>query len=247
MAQAIDLPEPKHDLASGGTSSANNASADDLLSQLAGDEIDKLLAEAEIEKPAKLDASPAPEAARAESQTLTSIATSAEVADASIASSVDNPNVPSESPLTVNSADKQAQSEAAVSAELDELFKELNTEPSSSSVSSAASANIPPAPQSTSGISSPSAASPNVSEVPTSDQERAALDATANEDLGEIVDHDHDESEAKVPFYLKPLEWLNYPLTLIPEPSRDLVGKVAIISFMNAISVLVYLLIFRKS
>ena len=63
MGQAtVDLPDPSEASAT----PAPAASADDLLSQLAGDEIDRLLAEAEVEKgsaaPAEssAEASPAP-------------------------------------------------------------------------------------------------------------------------------------------------------------------------------------------
>src|SRR3954469_4113502 len=48
MGQAVDLPDPLEPPAA--SAAPDLSSADDLLSQLAGEEIDRLLAEAEVEK-----------------------------------------------------------------------------------------------------------------------------------------------------------------------------------------------------
>lgn len=69
---AVDLPDPLQE-----PSPAQSGGADDLLSQLAGAEIDRLLAEADIDKPAD-DASPAEPAAAIQD---TAVATISEPAD----------------------------------------------------------------------------------------------------------------------------------------------------------------------
>jgi hypothetical protein len=236
MAQTIDLPEPTQ-------APAANASADDLLSQLAGEEIDKLLAEAEIEKPSAVAAAPettAPEATAVESQTLTEIAAAA---PEPVVPSLPAEPAPSAQPEAAPS--KQGHAEAAVSAELDELFKELSSDATIASPPPAAPAPVAPKPSAPPAAApvATAPAQPKAPDQPTSNQERAALDA--------IEETEHDASDqpdapASLPIYLKPLEWLNLPLSFVPEPARDLVGKVAIISFVNALSVIVYLLVFHR-
>ena len=48
------------------------------------------------------------------------------------------------------------------------------------------------------------------------------------------------------PWYLKPLIWLNAPFAVLPEPVREALGKIGILTFANAIAVFAYLLIFRR-
>lgn len=51
---------------------------------------------------------------------------------------------------------------------------------------------------------------------------------------------------AVTPWFLKPLIWLNAPLARAPEPVRDLIGKVALITLLNAVAVFVYVFIIRR-
>ena len=44
---------------------------------------------------------------------------------------------------------------------------------------------------------------------------------------------------------LRPLEWLNAPLASCPEALRETLGKVAIVTLVNAVAVLAYVLMFR--
>jgi hypothetical protein len=54
------------------------------------------------------------------------------------------------------------------------------------------------------------------------------------------------DGEPPLPLYLRPLEWLNAPLAACSPAVRDLVGKFAIITTMNALAVLVYVMFFRR-
>lgn len=226
MAQAVEVPPIDQ-------TAAPNANTDDLLSQLAGAELDKLLAEAEVEKqPPPAPPSTAPESAP---QPLSELAAAA-------------PEQP---------AAEEAQpvgSEASINAELDQLFSELNgnaAEPATATAPSDATfdsipepdpepAPAPPVPVPAAPANASPAAAPST-EQPTTAQEQAALKEAIEHTPAEVND-----STNALPVYLKPLEWLSLPIQFVPEPARDLVGKVAIITFMNALAVIAYLLIFRR-
>jgi hypothetical protein len=49
-----------------------------------------------------------------------------------------------------------------------------------------------------------------------------------------------------LPLVLKPLEWINAPLDAFPNRVREAIGKIAILTMMNAVAVLTYVLIFRR-
>jgi hypothetical protein len=49
-----------------------------------------------------------------------------------------------------------------------------------------------------------------------------------------------------LPLYLRPLEWLSAPLEACPETLREVIGKVAIVTLVNALAVLAYVLLLRK-
>ncbi|HZL36805.1 MAG TPA: hypothetical protein VFC78_15910 [Tepidisphaeraceae bacterium] len=53
------------------------------------------------------------------------------------------------------------------------------------------------------------------------------------------------ESRA-TPWYVRVLEWINSPLDAYPESVREMVGKIAIITGVNAVAVLIYVLVFRR-
>jgi hypothetical protein len=54
------------------------------------------------------------------------------------------------------------------------------------------------------------------------------------------------EDSGPLPLYLRPLEWLSAPLDACPENVRDVIGKVAILTTVNAVSVLIYVFLFRR-
>jgi hypothetical protein len=54
------------------------------------------------------------------------------------------------------------------------------------------------------------------------------------------------DDNAPLPIYLKPLEWINAPLQSAPMVFRQLLGRAAVVTLINALAVLTYVLIFRK-
>jgi hypothetical protein len=55
------------------------------------------------------------------------------------------------------------------------------------------------------------------------------------------------DDDTPLPLYLRPLEWLNAPLALLPQSVRDVVGKIAIITLLNAAAILAYVLVVRRA
>jgi hypothetical protein len=152
---AVDLPDPLEK-----PKPAPMTSADDLLAQLAGDEIDRLLADADTGK------EPAPEVAVIEVPAL-------DAAPAPVVEEVEPESAP---------------------------------------------------------------------EVQTGNTERAALAA-------EELSHERvqlPDSDMDVPLILKPLVWLNWPLERFPDQVRETIGKIAVLTMVNSIAVLAYVIIFRR-
>ena len=246
---AVDLPDPMQPPVSA-------AGTDELLAQLAGEEIDRLLAEADAERPAEQKAGAALPAAQA-------------------------PSMPQESvPPAVQqqAAQAAAAADAELSSELDNLFAELTinqSAPPAAAPQAAAPATIAPVPNETPAPSAEaqSAAPPApVAEAApihpveeelraTEAMERAGRAAAAAEAQGQPQSQTESpppakqdaalamlasESAAPLPLFLRPLEWLSAPLDAFPEGVRDVIGKVAILTAVNAISVIVYVLAFRR-
>ena len=98
----------------------------------------------------------------------------------------------------------------------------------------------------------PEAKAPEVVEpapAPPAETETTTVEKNALTDAIESIDASNEEpgpDAAEVPIYLKPLVWLNSPMMLLPEPARDALGKVAILTLVNAVAVFVYVLLFRK-
>jgi len=170
MGQAVaDLPDP---LESANPSDAK--SADDLLSQLAGDEIDRLLAESDGEP------APPPKAAEA-TQPAPTVAPAAQPAE----------TVDLDAVLDTAVADHTAAAER-------------------SALHAAAHAPI---------IAEPVDQSPQI-------------------ELG--------EGARRVPLILRPLEWLSSPLDPWPDQLREILGKIGLMTLINALAVLAYVLLFRR-
>ncbi len=146
--------------------------ADDLLSQLAGAEIDRMLAEADVEPAALPPAAPPPPPV---------VVMPAPVADPPPAV------VPPPEPV----------------------------------------AAVPPPPE------------PTAADLDAVLAHAAAAPAAAGPiDLG--------ERSFRLPLFLRPLVLLNAPLDPYPDRVRDAVGKVAVVTLVNAVAVLAYVLIFRR-
>ena len=187
---ALDLPDPLQSPPEGA-----KASTDELLAQLAGDEIDRLLAEAEAVEP---------RASRAPFHVAppTSPESAAE---------------PEPAPPTPEMPGAPTSTELEVAAEMDALFSAATAKDLA-----AAEAEM-------------SAAERDGLKTPAGVAESVAAPAPAAE-----------ADDAPLPLYLRPLEWLSAPLMILPETVRDIVGKIAIVTLLNAAVILAYVLIVRR-
>lgn len=183
------------------------ADTDDLLSQLAGNEIDRLLAEgdAQAEPPAAAPAQSAPEPMPAAS-----------------APAPQPPPPEPASPAIAEGPERTALLQAAGFAD---------------------TATAPPAPVDAS--QDPEPAGP----------ERSALlvaagfeaqDGEAPFDNVTDVESDYPAQPAPLPFFLKPLEWINAPLNACSPQVRQILGRAGIVTLLNALAVLGYVVLFRK-
>jgi hypothetical protein len=166
---------------------AATANTDELLSQLASSEIDRLLAEA--------DGNPAPRNEK-----------------------------PSQDSSVANGSERAALLEAAG-------FE---------------SSDPAPAP--------PPAESPADAAPPMEDERAALLHAAGFESPTDMelqpktnpVGDDGPQDPDHLPIYLKPLVWINAPLDSCPSVIRPMLGKVGIVTLLNALAVLTYVVFFRK-
>ena len=55
-----------------------------------------------------------------------------------------------------------------------------------------------------------------------------------------------DLGRSRPPILLRLLAWVNSPVDSLSDDARDLVGKIAILTMVNALAVLVYVLFFRR-
>ena len=219
---AVELPDPLS------KTPAPATSADDLLSQLAGEEIDRLLKEAEVDPaptPAPVEQAasrvdPAPRAqppASSETKEIVDVfSPDGEVRQATV------PTVAGAQPMPATTVQP----------------------PASDEVGKIASSQSPaPAPQTEGSVAQPE-------EAGTSTAERTALDGVAEilEAQARADDACGEPSELEgLPLYLKPLQWLNAPLGLFPSSVRETIGKVAILTLFNAIAVIIYVIVFRRA
>lgn len=259
MGKSLDLPDPLE--------SAPNkplANADDLLAQLAGEEVDRLLAESDAEgkhKPADgLDAATAPEApapiapeARIQDQLdalFTEITTTQPNASptppAAPAAKRETPT-PAPAPIAPISAGPigHVASNLPTDVNPDEVLAAILGEPGK--MGKLPDFTAPVAPPAALLAAHAALAAP----AETSAAERAALAKADSVDAlpgpGELDALTGPiEEEGALPVYLKPLEWLNAPLDLLPSAARDVLGQVAILTLVNAIAVLIYVFVFRK-
>ncbi len=233
---AVDLPDP-----TSGSDAAPMASADDLLAQLAGDEIDRLLSESDTDSPS--GDSPDPAQGDPDNDFTDD---SVDVADvgAQINTLLDAVNSAASPDPASESTDEQAAEFDRALARHAEALMEADTAASEEDAGAVDSIASSPATLASVGTPAPAVSE---EELETSLQERDAL-----------AIHDRDDAHASgvnpladiparpLPIYLRPLEWLNWPMTILPDSSRELLGKIAIITLFNAVAVLAYVLLFRK-
>jgi hypothetical protein len=216
---AVDLPDPLES-----PPPAATTSTDDLLSQLAGDEIDRLLAEAELSAGGR-STSPAPVHVGPPAEPEKEVE---EPAAAEVAAEVPGPSPvapPEPVPAPLSSV-----SEEAVTAELDALFSsavEKDKAESDAEAEAAARAILE-------GDQTTAAEREGLTTV-------AAMAPESAQAAPQVVEDD------SLPLYLKPLEWLSAPLSIFPPTVRDLVGKAAIVTLINAVAIIAYILIVRRA
>jgi hypothetical protein len=274
MGQAVvDLPDP---LENGNVTSA--ASADDLLAQLASDEIDRLLAEADA------DTAPLPPAEPASPPAGTAAARDVSAAEAPLPPLSTPPTLELPAWLTAElppasasrpgaSAGRSAAPPAAsapapvapaararasseIAPPLSSAAAALGEELDQDAAMGTQLSSLAPTP-----IEAPapiahalhSKASPPIGHAGTA--ETAPPKKPVPPRFAEPDESVADEAEAEIPLewqpgelplILKPLEWINAPLNLCPDNVRELVGKIAILTLVNAAAVLAYVWIFRR-
>ncbi len=209
---AVDLPDP---LSAAPVSSGNT---DDLLAQLAGEEIERLLAEAD---------EPKGQAPSAE-QPLEFEPTPTASSQSPVASVVEAP--------TANPAGSAVPKEEV---ELNALFTQLE-----------GSASPPPEvgekPASAPAVEEPSAADALAEEM-LEDAAVSGRAALANGAVPASVPSSETERHTgeSTSLLIRLLEWMNRPLDCCSDQTRDLIGKIAILTTVNAGAVLAYVIIFR--
>ena len=189
MGQAVvDLPDPLNPPA------ASAANTDDLLAELAGQEIDRMLADSESGRSAD----------PIEPQTPPPTTDSAPVPQGNL--------LPAES---------SAPAVAANAPQLDEFLGNL-------------AANEPEGDVSLAEFAAGKLRAKSIDEL-----DAAERDALKNDLIDET------KVGRPVPIYLRTLQWMNSPLDSCPDHVRELIGKIAILTMINAIAVLAYVLFFR--
>jgi hypothetical protein len=273
MGQAtVDLPDPLQsssaDLADAGALSPEAlASADDLLSQLAGDDIDRLLAEAETEPkplpvrtpppaaqpavPAEAFSEPPPAEPPVTAQEEAALdAVFAEVQPTDVAAAAEL--APATAPPGQTSA--PVNSDVQMASELAELDRMLSSD---------ASAMMPPAEAELPSAQTPAidqaeqlvadstlaAAERQALTAPTTLEDGAVLDtvdpaATAADSSVDLQLPDTVQDRPSLP--VRVLEWINYPLLMCSDGVRETLGKVALLTLFNSVAVLIYVLLFRR-
>jgi hypothetical protein len=246
---ALDLPDP---LQTPPDEGKPLTSTDDLLARLAGEEIDRLLAEVDDQAgvgAAPLSLSPRTPVPSPEPKT----------GDSSPAPQAKAPDPQSADERTA--AEIAAAAEPDLTAELDAFFKSAVPAPAAAAAPATADAHAPTA-------AAPTAIAPPLADLlETSHAERQGLQAPAPAPAGKAAasgtaaDPTDTAVEATamsgdsaleggdagaLPLYLRPLEWINAPLEACPPALRDFIGKAAIITLVNAAAVLCYVLLFRR-
>ncbi len=262
MGQAVaDLPNPLD-----APPPASVSGTDDLLAQLAGDEIDRLLAEADVERGG------AP-ASQADSQRQPEPVASRVPAAA--------PTAPT--PVVESAVPFDAASALANDDELDKLLNELNkplpkpaaepaaVEPPKKSLTDQVPAVLAQLGETPAPIdAAPDAAPTPAAEVPPlenvmSSAEREAL-SLSNLEAATAAAEQEDAAAAAVAaatteaktetaellaasgrpnLAVRILELMNAPLSFIPDGVRDMLGKAAIVTLVNALAVLIYVALVR--
>ena len=256
---AIDLPDPLNS-----STPTPAPGVDDLLAQLAGEEIDRLLAEADVERPAPpavlvitpegLQPPPtatAPPPAPISNASAVALAPSA-VDPAQIAPEP-SPAAPPPPPAAPLAQADVEELDARVAQELNSLFTELDSEkpaPPAAKPAPPPAANAPDSATETAVAAVLAAAAPTPSDpvAQAAELEKQMLSKTLMDALGSPAEVQNATSGKSInlSFLLKPLEWINAPLAACSDALREALGKVAIMTLFNALAILLYVLFLRK-
>lgn len=234
---------------------ATAASTDDLLAQLASDEIDRLLAEADGEGTSALKSIKAGSPPKLV-EPIDSIPISFD--DIAPDGPPKSPPAAAPAPASVQHSDPDAE----VSTQINELFAQFDQDPPSAGPTSAAP--LEPTIEPRNSIRSPAVAS-GETPAPTATAKSRPLDDLQNDDQTSAAERGAlDTSGAAaaaceidaalgaadpssgLSLFLRPLELISTPLNFCSQDVRDIIGKIAILTAVNAISILVYVLFFRR-
>jgi hypothetical protein len=219
------------------------AGTDDLLSQMAGKEVDRLLAEHEPEAPPVPEIVPPPPAPAA-----------AAPADQTMSSQLDQLFTELESPAGAANA-------PAPAASVDTRSEPLTAGPERAALLEAAGFSGPAPAGATAPITPPEGDSqdPISDAAPQGEERSALLKAAGFEAAGASAappppgPTDLLEPAAPaiappppLPGYLRPLGWISAPLDACPSVVRRIVGIAAVVTLVNALAVLTYVLMIRR-
>ena len=215
----LDLP-PVDQAHSAPVSAAALASADDLLSQLAGEDIDRLLAEAENAGNPAVPGTPVAKAP------------------------------PIEEPIVAEKAPEPAgaSTDAVDTASLEAMLDELVAEPAATPAPPLQAEAPPASPVDETPASAPVATPPPpapVAEVATANVTAAEAAALLGVDH-DATDAEHAAAAKPPSILVRVLQLINSPMSWLSDAVRDALGKVALLTLFNAVAVLVYVLVFRR-
>lgn len=231
---ALDLPEPVE----APSAAPENGATDDLLAQLAGQEIDRLLADADVpveRAPASAESNPTP-------KVETPLADSTSASIQAVPAPVEPTSAPAQ-PARSRLSSREPETPAAPTP--------APTAPAEPPKSLLPNLDAPRAEQAIGdiiGTLDPELEQATREPTETAPTERAALDAALGPAAATLVADDlavDCDDDAPLPLYLRPVEWLNACFDSIPEALLEAAGKIAILTMVNAVAVLLYVLFFR--
>jgi hypothetical protein len=227
---------------------------DDLLAQLAGDEIDRLLAEADVERPAPASAASSASAAPAPAEP--SPAVSPPVATNPPGDELDN--LLSELNKEPAPASTGEGKEKTLTEQVPDVLAQLAVK---APVTLAEGAAASPAPEAATAESLENVMSAEEREALSLSNLQAATAAAEQEDASAAAAAAKAAEAAAAPAVTAPpeiavpsgpvnpvvrvLQWINKPLSFIPDAARDPIGKAAIVTIVNSIAVLIYVVFIR--